>query len=100
MPGGTVIGHNALAMTRNTKVFGKDVHLFRPERFMEPDVDAETKAMRIRSIDIMFGGGRWTCSGKTIAMFELNKLLFEVSIAPFMSFFLGLEVVLRRKILT
>ncbi|KAK0653061.1 cytochrome P450 [Cercophora newfieldiana] len=78
LPGGTAIGHNALAITRNTKIFGKDVHLFRPERFLEPDCDAETKAMRIRSVDILFGGGRWTCSGKQIAMFELNKVLFEL----------------------
>jgi len=80
-PAGTAIGHNSLAVTRNSEVFGKDVNLFRPERFMEPECDAETKAYRVRSMDILFGGGRWACSGKQIAMFELNKLLFEVSLS-------------------
>jgi cytochrome P450 len=79
LPGGTALGHNSLAITRNEKIFGRDPHLFRPERFLEPECDAELKAYRVRSIDILFGGGRWTCSGKQVAMYELNKLIFEVS---------------------
>jgi hypothetical protein len=96
LPGGTAIGHNSMAATRNAKVFGKDVHVFRPERFMEPECDAELKAYRTRSVDILFGGGRWMCSGKQIAMFELNKVIFEVST------FLGLltDGCERRKMLT
>ncbi|KAK4450356.1 Pisatin demethylase [Podospora aff. communis PSN243] len=82
LPGGTAVGHNALGITRNEKVFGKDTHLFRPERFLAPECDAELKAYRVRSIDILFGGGRWTCSGKQVAMYELNKLIFEVSLFP------------------
>ena len=84
LPGGTAIGHNSLALTRNANIFGKDVHLFRPERFIEGGeeeggCDAETAKARVRAIDVLFGGGRWTCSGKQIAMFELNKAIFEVS---------------------
>ncbi|KAK0619468.1 cytochrome P450 [Immersiella caudata] len=78
LPAGTAIGHNSLAISRNEKIFGKDVNQFRPERFTAPECDDELRAYRIRSIDILFGGGRWTCSGKQIAMYELNKLLFEL----------------------
>ena len=80
LPGGTAVGHNSLALTRNTKVFGENVHVFRPERFLEPECDDETRVNRLRALDIVFGGGRWMCSGKTVALFELNKVTFEVSL--------------------
>ena len=79
LPPGTAVGHNSLALTRNKNVFGEDVDVFRPERFLE--VDAEQKEAMVRDLEIVFGGGRWTCSGKTVAFFELNKLTFEVSSA-------------------
>lgn len=77
VPGGTAIGHNSLALTQNTSVFGPDVDIFRPERFM--DAPEPKRAKMIQSLDIVFGGGRWTCAGKAVAMMELNKTFFEVS---------------------
>jgi cytochrome P450 len=82
LPAGVAVGHNALAMTRNEALFGPDVHAFRPERFLAPECDDDTRAKRLRALDILFGGGRWMCSGKTVALFELNKVTFEVSL-PF-----------------
>jgi len=84
LPAGTAVGHNSLALTRNDKVFGRDVHLFRPERFLAPehggdDNDDETRARKMRALDIVFGGGRFACSGKQVALYELNKVIFEVS---------------------
>jgi len=78
LPGGIAVGHNSLALTKNTAVFGDSVHVFRPERFLECDDD--TRVSRLRALDIVFGGGRWMCSGKTVALFELNKVTFEVSL--------------------
>ncbi|KAK1759045.1 cytochrome P450 [Echria macrotheca] len=78
LPGGTAIGHNSLALTRNTALFGENVHLFRPERFLEPECDEETRKARLRGVDIIFGGGRWMCSGKPVALYELNKVTFEL----------------------
>jgi len=72
LPGGTAIGHNSLALTRNASVFSGDIDIFRPERFLEPECDAEMRAYRLRSLDIVFGGGRWACSGKQVALYELN----------------------------
>ena len=82
LPGGTAIGHNVLALTRNPSIFGRDVDIFRPERFLEPECDDGKRAYRLRSLDIVFGGGRWTCSGKQVALYELNKTVFEVSSTP------------------
>ena len=76
MPGGTRIGHNSIALTRNKRIFGEDADIFRPERFIECSADKKQEMMR--AIDIVFGGGRWTCSGKGIAFMELNKFYFEV----------------------
>jgi len=78
LPGGTSVGHNILALTRNASVFGQDVDIFRPERFLEPECDAEKRSYRLKSLDIVFGGGRWMCAGKQVALFELNKVLFEL----------------------
>ncbi|KAK4171797.1 putative cytochrome P450 E-class, group I [Triangularia setosa] len=76
LPEGTLIGHNTIALTHNKRVFGEDADIFRPERFLE--CDAEKKADMLRALDIVFGGGRWTCSGKNIALLELNKVPFEL----------------------
>ncbi|KAI1140290.1 cytochrome P450 [Hypoxylon sp. FL0543] len=76
IPGGTAIGHNALALMRTESIFGDDVDTFRPERFLE--CDEEKKAEMERAMDIVFGNGRWVCAGKPIAFMELNKVFFEV----------------------
>lgn len=54
--------------------------MFRPERFLECD---EAKKVEMeRAIDIIFGGGRWMCAGKTIAFYEFSKVYFEVMLIP------------------
>lgn len=77
IPGGTAIGHNAMAMMRNEKIFGDDADLFRPERFLESS--DEKKLDMERTIDLGFGTGRWMCAGKNVVQAELNKTYFEVS---------------------
>ncbi|KAI1657302.1 cytochrome P450 monooxygenase [Daldinia decipiens] len=75
IPSGTAVGHNSLAMTRSEAIFGEDVEIFRPERFLEGD--EKTNAERASTIDIIFGNGRWMCAGKPIVMMELHKVFFE-----------------------
>jgi len=76
IPGGTAIGNNFLAMTRKESIFGRDVDVFRPERFLEC---SEAKKLEMnRALDMAFGGGRWMCPGKTVALIELNKVIFEL----------------------
>ncbi|KAH8883297.1 cytochrome P450 [Thozetella sp. PMI_491] len=76
VPGGTAIGHNSVALTHSQAIFGRDVEVFRPERFLE--CSEEKKHEMDRAIDITFGGGRWMCAGKSIAHLELNKIFFEL----------------------
>ncbi|KAH8878956.1 cytochrome P450 [Thozetella sp. PMI_491] len=76
VPGGTAIGHNTAALTRKESIFGADADVFRPERFLE--CSEEKRLEMDRALDITFGGGRWMCAGKSIAMMELSKVLFEL----------------------
>ncbi|KAK8127654.1 BcABA1- cytochrome P450 monooxygenase [Apiospora sp. TS-2023a] len=76
LPSGTAVGHNNVAMMQRTDVFGRDAHLFRPERFF--GCDEETRKERIRTVELNFGFGRWQCAGKNLAMIELNKIYFEL----------------------
>ena len=79
-PGGTEIAICDAAVGRKKAVFGQDVDVFRPERWV--DADAGTKEKYMRTTEIIFGAGRFVCLGKTIAMMELGKTLVEVSFLP------------------
>ncbi|KAK8010744.1 Cytochrome P450 [Apiospora arundinis] len=76
LPGGTVVGANYAAMVRRPDIFGRDADVFRPERFLEGDEEA--RKQMVRTVELLFGFGRWQCAGKSLAMIELNKVLFEL----------------------
>ncbi|KAI3390453.1 hypothetical protein diail_9634 [Diaporthe ilicicola] len=76
IPEGTAVGHNSFSMMRRQEVFGADVEIFRPERWLECS-DVLRQEMD-RTIDIHFGGGRWMCAGKFVAYTELYKIYFEL----------------------
>lgn len=76
IPPGTQVGVAAWLIYHNRAVFGHDADAFRPDRWLEADEDklAEMK----RTIELMFGYGRFKCLGQNIAMMELPKALFEL----------------------
>jgi cytochrome P450 len=82
LPGGTRIGYAAWSLHRNNKaVYGEDAHVFRPERWFVSESDPDGKerlARMIKTNDIVFGYGRWHCLGKTVAMIEIHKVVFEL----------------------
>lgn len=77
VPAGTAVGENMVGLMRRAAVFGLDVDVFRPERFLAADPDR--RAEMERAVDHVFGMGRWTCAGRQLAMTELHKVFFEVS---------------------
>lgn len=77
VPGGTRISVNPFGMMRHVETFGEDVEVFRPERFM--DATSEKRTEMERTVELVFGHGRFMCAGKTVAFMELNKIFFEVS---------------------
>lgn len=78
LPGGTEVHCNLLAMMRDQEVFGDDVGVFRPERFI--DCDDATKATRKKVVDLIFGHGRWLCLGKPLVGIEMGKVFVEVGV--------------------
>jgi cytochrome P450 len=81
LPEGTELGHCVWGSMRRAETWGVDAAEFRPERWIEanPDQFREMEA----TLDLVFSHGRWQCLGKSIAMMELNKVIFEVSTLPF-----------------
>jgi len=77
LPGGTSIGYSGLAIHHDKAVYGEDVKAFRPERWFEQD-PAKLAAM-LKSNDLIFGYGKFQCLGRPVALFEINKIIFEVS---------------------
>ncbi|PHH74504.1 hypothetical protein CDD82_4902 [Ophiocordyceps australis] len=76
LPGGTYIASSTWAMHHSTDIYGPDAAVFRPERWFEPN--EERLAAMMRTNDLIFGHGRFTCLGKSLAKIELPKIIFEV----------------------
>ncbi|PWY92201.1 cytochrome P450 [Aspergillus heteromorphus CBS 117.55] len=74
LPGGCDVGFSMWALGRNKTVFGEDVDVFRPERWL---TDPET-IQAYEKADLTFSAGLTTCLGKHIALCEIQKTLFEL----------------------
>ncbi|KAI6092290.1 cytochrome P450 [Hypoxylon rubiginosum] len=76
IPGGTRIGWNILYIQRSKAIFGPDADVFRPERWL--GIDSQKHREMINVVELVFGYGRWGCSGKSVAFMELNKVYVEL----------------------
>ena len=72
IPGGTIVGCNAWVIHRRLEVFGADVDVYRPERWIEAGKE-ERKNME--GTMFQFGMGARTCIGKNISLLEIYKLV-------------------------
>jgi cytochrome P450 len=83
IPGGTIVGCHPWVIHRRPEVFGADVDVFRPERWIEA---SPTKLKEMRGTMFQFGAGARTCIGKNVSLLEIYKLVpsflrrFEVSL--------------------
>lgn len=77
--GGTIVGCSAWVIHRNKDIFGQDVDVFRPERWLvdeNKDKVAEEKRIKEMSgVMLQFGMGSRTCIGKNISLLEIYKLV-------------------------
>lgn len=73
IPGGAIVGVSAWVLHRNSDIFGHDVEIFRPERWLDGNIE------KVREMDRMlshFGSaGNYTCIGKNIALLEMYKFV-------------------------
>lgn len=79
VPGGTRIGSCAWGVFLDEGVWGPDARVFRPERFLEGTAE-EIKRKEIDTEGI-FGFGRSSCLGKSVAAIELNKVYVQVKLS-------------------
>jgi cytochrome P450 len=75
LPAGTVVGANPWVVARDPDVYGRDVDVFRPERWIEAS-SAQLKLMDRNFL--AFGAGARTCLGKNISLLEMSKLVPQV----------------------
>ncbi|KAK4443291.1 cytochrome P450 [Podospora aff. communis PSN243] len=77
LPGGVNVSQATLAVQHNKDIFGDDVADFRPERWLL-EKDEKRLAEMNRANELIFGYGRYQCLGKSIAMMEIGKTVFEL----------------------
>ena len=70
--GGTIVGCSAWVIHRRKEIYGEDVGVFRPERWIEAS-EERTKAMD--GCMFQFGMGSRTCIGKNISLLEMYKVI-------------------------
>lgn len=71
------------AIHHNKKLFGPDEQAFRPDRWIHTSAGGDEPSMEKlavmeRSNDLIFGHGKYSCLGKSVAMIELNKIYVEL----------------------
>lgn len=78
LPAGTIVGANPWIIHRHS-LFGKDVDLFIPERWLpvngESDTAFKTRKQQMLRATFTFGAGPRTCIGKNISLLEIYKLI-------------------------
>jgi cytochrome P450 len=90
--GGTIVGCSAWVIHRRPEIFGSDVEVYRPERWLvDESMDRDSEEKRIKEMTgtmLHFGMGARTCIGKNISLLEIYKLVptvlrkFEVCSVP------------------
>ncbi|KAF2479207.1 putative P450 monooxygenase [Neohortaea acidophila] len=83
VPGETQIAWNPWGVMRNSKIFGGDCEIFRPERWLPIDgsnSERDRVARMTETVLLCFGTGRFGCLGRGVALMELNKAVIEVSV--------------------
>ncbi|KAJ4393124.1 hypothetical protein N0V93_002331 [Gnomoniopsis smithogilvyi] len=79
IPGGTIVGCSAWVIHRNKDIFGDDVEVFRPERWLvdenKPREKEDSRIKEMTGTMLQFGMGSRTCIGKNISLLEIYKLV-------------------------
>lgn len=78
VPGGVNIGLNMRGVLLS-EVFGPDPDIFRPERWLDQDLENLKKMEKVH--ELVFGYGFTRCLGIAIATMNLNKVFVEVCYA-------------------
>lgn len=82
LPPGVKVGMNPWVIHRNESVYGQDVDVFRPERWLPSHLESpdayEARLKRMRSADLTFGAGSRVCTGKDLGWMIILKLVATI----------------------
>ncbi|KAF6808705.1 cytochrome p450 [Colletotrichum sojae] len=77
--GGTIVGCSAWIIHRRPEIWGPDVDVYRPERWLVDETkDRAAEEQRIKEMNghmFQFGMGSRTCIGKNISLLEIYKVV-------------------------
>ncbi|KAI2629804.1 cytochrome P450 [Hypoxylon sp. NC1633] len=71
-PERTSVGCLPLTVHHNTKLFGEDAHIYRPERWFTPDRE---QLRQMEAAHMGFSRGRRSCMGANIATMQMKKII-------------------------
>ncbi|KAL4881805.1 cytochrome P450 [Aspergillus karnatakaensis] len=79
IPGGTIVSCMPWVVQRRKEIFGDDVEMYRPERWLLDEntatLEDRARLTEMKATMLHFGGGSRTCLGKHIALLEMYKLV-------------------------
>ncbi|TVY62781.1 Cytochrome P450 monooxygenase mpaDE [Lachnellula suecica] len=75
IPEDSKLGLNMFGFARDTKLWGEDARIFRPERWLTQTPEV-TRRMET-DIELVFGYGKWQCLGMKAAQMQLNKIFVQ-----------------------
>ncbi|KAK3675412.1 hypothetical protein LTR78_004922 [Recurvomyces mirabilis] len=73
--GGKIVGVNAWVVHRCSRVFGADLEVFRPERWLVADPQDQMRVDLMDRTLFQFGAGRFGCIGKNFSLLEIYKVV-------------------------
>jgi cytochrome P450 len=90
IPAGTIVAVNNAGIYSDCEIWGEDVGVFRPERWIGEDVGEESKIVMQKAF-LGFSKGARMCLGINVAGMEIRKvvagLVMEFDVSFFLSFF-------------
>ncbi|KAK2751927.1 hypothetical protein FQN55_008669 [Onygenales sp. PD_40] len=82
VPPRTDVGWSARSVFRSKEIFGDDAELYWPDRWVRQDTTSAAGKKKLldmeRTVDLVFGAGKWGCLGKPISLIETNKIFVEL----------------------
>jgi cytochrome P450 len=72
IPGGTIVASNAAGLNTDPSIWGADVGVYRPERWLEGN---EEQRVRMNRANLLFSTGRRMCLGINVSWLEMRKVI-------------------------
>jgi cytochrome P450 len=72
IPRGTIVAMNTAGLNTDSNIWGSDVEVFRPERWLEA---SEEQKVRMHRANLTFSAGKRMCLGMNVAWLEMKKVI-------------------------